>query len=231
MEGVVIFCYTLHILRYGEIGYLRESYIFASASSILARTTFSVEKIMNTYKERDIQLAELGYDSYSDYLKSKTWKDIRHTLLNIFPKCEFCGINDSRQVHHISYDRATLIGKQYETIFATCYDCHHEIEFDCDGKKRTFDQTIKKTKSKIPTYYMSDRDKLINPSRHRKVQHFDRFGKAFPKSYDPNNPRTWPDASGRWPKKKDNDRAKKKRKERKRKERKLLFDEDGYKLN
>ena len=63
-SGVTGFASTLLpklALRYGGIGYLRESYIFASASSILARTTFDL--VAQLVRVPDCRSGGCGFES------------------------------------------------------------------------------------------------------------------------------------------------------------------------
>ncbi len=83
----------------------------------------------NAYKHRDELLLKLGFVSYSDYLRSTLWKDIRKKKLAECPKCETCNAI-ANQIHHISYLRNTLKGKNMAQLVAMCEDCHRKVEFD-----------------------------------------------------------------------------------------------------
>ena len=77
-------------------------------------------------RERQVSLNRLGYFNYRDYLKSDLWKNIRHRVkLKYDYKCcmKHC---DKRAyaVHHVSYDYATMSGKNLMHLKPLCKDCH-----------------------------------------------------------------------------------------------------------
>lgn len=97
------------------------------------------------YKKRDEVLFRLGFASYRDYLRSNAWKAIREAKLAIDPQCEICG-DKAQQVHHISYRKNTLTGKNPRGLVSVCESCHTKIEKRPDGTKRNFEAAFKTTK-------------------------------------------------------------------------------------
>ena len=91
----------------------------------------------STYADRDDILKALGFDSYAAYLASTLWSDIRK---RIYAKhgtyCKLCN-NLAWDLHHLSYDLATLAGKHLTKIVPICRDCHTLVEFWPNGQKRT----------------------------------------------------------------------------------------------
>lgn len=97
----------------------------------------------NYYCQRNQNLAELGYDSYQDYLASPLWRD--YVQKNIKgKKCACCG-KPAHVFHHQSYDPKTLelkrkkgkfTGPMGGALIPICNECHYKIEFREDGTKR-----------------------------------------------------------------------------------------------
>lgn len=105
---------------------------------------FSVKRRKRRWKPENKTLLSLGYESYRDYLTSALWKFIRTAKLSVDPNCEICGI-PAAAVHHIRYDRDTLIGKNQRGLVSVCCQCHRDIEFTSAGRKRPFSLTRKIT--------------------------------------------------------------------------------------
>ena len=83
----------------------------------------------DTWNTRTRRLAELGVDSYDDYLQTQHWIDSRskaHKRSN-YHKCEMCSSRDV-QLHHSSY---TWIGTKFElrNVNAFC-PLHHKLSHD-----------------------------------------------------------------------------------------------------
>ena len=95
----------------------------------------------NPYEYRDDNLRRLGFDGYGQYLKSELWADIRRRVLeragNI---CEACHKRDATQVHHRSYDPATLRGESINALTAVCARCHRKAERTEQPKARVEDE-------------------------------------------------------------------------------------------
>lgn len=110
------------------------------------KTGRSHSKVMNktegagsgaTYRSRDENLRAIGFRSYDDYLDSRLWQWIRQ---RVFAKkgshCTKCG-KDATQVHHSRYSVNALTGATLGNMWPICVDCHKEIEFDKNGRKRS----------------------------------------------------------------------------------------------
>jgi len=79
----------------------------------------------------------LGFSSYREYLRSKLWRGIRQRVFAAKGRiCVLCGCK-AAQIHHRSYDRATLMGLLLTFLEPVCVKCHEEIEFTKTGRKRS----------------------------------------------------------------------------------------------
>lgn len=89
------------------------------------------------YAARDANLRALGFSSYQAYLASEMWAEIRGKVLERDgEKCRLCG-KPAGQVHHTSYAREVLAGRDLHRLAAICGGCHLYIEFDREtGAKR-----------------------------------------------------------------------------------------------
>ena len=86
------------------------------------------------YALRNALLQALGFKNYSTYLKSETWKKIRHRVLLASPPCSAC-TRRATQVHHKTYTRANLQGTSLEGLVAVCGRCHKICEYSKKGTK------------------------------------------------------------------------------------------------
>ena len=86
------------------------------------------------YAIRNALLQALGFKNYSLYLKSETWKKIRHRVLLTSPPCSVCA-RRATQVHHTTYTRANLQGTSLEGLVAVCGQCHKACEYSKKGTK------------------------------------------------------------------------------------------------
>lgn len=90
-----------------------------------------------TYNDRNIILKELGFDSYPDYLKSELWAFVRRSAWAKYGStCLLCKEKAS-VLHHFSYTKEVLQGKQLDKLKPLCNECHHKVEFDENDSKRT----------------------------------------------------------------------------------------------
>lgn len=120
----------------------------------------SVSPVPQTYGERDDLLNSLGYSSYQDYLNSPLWWQIRNAVfaMHFVPngreitvpskvngqsvfrlgsvKCRICP-RQAKQVHHLSYARDVLLGKDLSKLIPVCRKCHELIELFPNGMKRS----------------------------------------------------------------------------------------------
>lgn len=86
------------------------------------------KKVMKCYEDRRETLSSSGYTNYSEYLKSDDWIVIRASVLACSPQCLLCP-SKATQVHHTSYDEATLLGFRKHNLAPICNSCHESIEF------------------------------------------------------------------------------------------------------
>ncbi len=82
---------------------------------------------MNPYKVRERSIRSLGYSSYTQYLASALWKEIRIAQLASSPRCTRCA-KKATQVHHASYDLATMSGDNRSALLSACAGCHRQAE-------------------------------------------------------------------------------------------------------
>lgn len=89
----------------------------------------------NRYAHRNKVLKGIGFDSYSDYLKSDLWASIKKRVLKRDKgKCQSCR-QPATSVHHKHYSKRVLLGEHIIGLKAICKECHQKIEFDKDGSK------------------------------------------------------------------------------------------------
>lgn len=82
---------------------------------------------VDNYNKRLSNLKHLGYESYTQYLRSSKWKNIRKKILvRDSNKCRSCGERASC-VHHISYSVDVLNGEDLLPLYSMCNDCHNHI--------------------------------------------------------------------------------------------------------
>ena len=90
-------------------------------------------EVRGAYESRGFALLEIGFRSYSAYLKSDLWKVIRSDCIEAFDGlCFFCE-SPASQVHHGSYSRETMEGNRPSNLFPVCRKCHVEAEFEAKG--------------------------------------------------------------------------------------------------
>ncbi len=112
------------------IGGWRVKYLKAKRSKGKKRKTFTA------YARRNRALPTLGYGSYSEYLASDEWKDIKARLLAKHRRCLTCD-SVAQVVHHLSYDDRTMLGIDETYLACLCHACHERIEIDEEWRKRT----------------------------------------------------------------------------------------------
>lgn len=88
------------------------------------------------YMARNAILAELGFASYADYLRSRLWISIRRRVLGGGKACQLCG-ERATQVHHSRYTIGNLRGTSTRYLFPVCGDCHAAAERHTNGRKRS----------------------------------------------------------------------------------------------
>jgi len=89
------------------------------------------------YTSRNEALRSLGYPTYQAYLESPLWASIRKKVLARDGHCcLLCG-SWATQVHHLEYLLPTLLGQDLRGMASICGDCHHHVEYDPSGHKRS----------------------------------------------------------------------------------------------
>lgn len=89
------------------------------------------------YTARNLTLKKLGFKSYAEYLRSKTWKTIKSVVRQLRGKFCSCCHRLGPQIHHTDYSAETLSGKKLTSLYPICDKCHTEIERMDDGTKST----------------------------------------------------------------------------------------------
>lgn len=90
--------------------------------------------MVSRYQQRDAVLAEMGFPTYLDYLRSPLYRSIRARIFKVCDRC-VCG-KPATELHHRSYKRRYLEGrgKIHKFITPVCREHHESIEFDEAGK-------------------------------------------------------------------------------------------------
>jgi uncharacterized protein YlaI len=89
----------------------------------------------DSYAKRNRVLKSLGFASYSDYLRSDLWDNIRfQVFVTKGTKCSLCDA-DANQVHHNRYAKQDMLGNTLEYLHPMCGECHKRIEFSKKRKK------------------------------------------------------------------------------------------------
>ena len=91
------------------------------------------------YRYRNDNLERMGFRTFRAYLKSDLWKSIRVRVLEWSPLCQSCFKKKATQVHHRSYDPATLKGDELRSLTALCARCHRLAERP-DEKQAAYDR-------------------------------------------------------------------------------------------
>lgn len=101
-----------------------------------------LDRNKENYAERAIALDRLKFRSYEEYLSSKLWQTIRERVIEL--KGNQCSLCPKRYecIHHHSYRRDVLSGKNIQPLFPLCHACHEQIEFS-DGHKRQMSEVQK----------------------------------------------------------------------------------------
>lgn len=99
--------------------------------------------VFTAYQQRDSVLLGMGFSSYRQYIASSLWKGIRERQLMKQPWCTGCG-GKAWQVHHLRYDKPTMLGRCSENLVSVCGHCHFSSEFDALGCKLSIDEVNKR---------------------------------------------------------------------------------------
>lgn len=107
--------------------------------SLDARIRAEIVSTKYDYNERASVLSCLHMKSYSRYLSSSLWKQIREQTLELWQySCSACGMRRATCVHHRSYCWIALSGHEgcQRFLRPLCSRCHYRVEFDPNGNKR-----------------------------------------------------------------------------------------------
>jgi len=99
--------------------------------------------VFTAYQKRNQVLLEMGFSSYAQYQQSSLWKGIRERQLMKQPWCTGCG-GKAWQVHHLRYDKQTMLGRCSGNLVSVCGNCHFSCEFDALGCKLSIDEVNKR---------------------------------------------------------------------------------------
>ena len=76
------------------------------------------------YSDRNETLRLLGFQSYSEYLRSRLWEIVRERALDVKGRtCKKCG-RETKQTHHAVYTREVLTGEDVRGLIPVCGGCH-----------------------------------------------------------------------------------------------------------
>ncbi len=87
------------------------------------------------FREQDFSIFKMDYNT--EYLKSKLWAKIKRRILRRDnSECKLCG-EKTAIVHHRSYDKDVLEGKNDSQLISLCEGCHGYVHFTINGEKRS----------------------------------------------------------------------------------------------
>jgi hypothetical protein len=125
----------------------------------------------------DFLARKIGFESYSQYLKSEHWHIFSEGMKSAQPHCWCCGNSKNLHVHHINYKR---IGQEWPTdVVVACARCHlliHSIE-ERNAHiiiKNKFSNKNKNHKHKRNNW-VSNWRKLVNKSKHQTITELQLF--------------------------------------------------------
>ena len=80
------------------------------------------------YIKRDQIVKSLGFASFGEYLQSPLWAEVRNKAFERNGAfCVRCG-GDATQIHHASYSRPNLTGRDVRRLKPVCSTCHERAE-------------------------------------------------------------------------------------------------------
>lgn len=91
---------------------------------------------MKIYHKRTINLKEIGFKNYRQYLLSDLWSTIRQCVLLKHKYCVRCN-RKATQVHHMTYSVSVLRGEDFSKLLSVCRKCHKYSEIRHKKKKKT----------------------------------------------------------------------------------------------
>ncbi len=90
---------------------------------------------MSAYATRNEILKTMGFENYEAYLRSELWQSIRRFVMNNSRAiCKRCG-SKAHSIHHMSYERDVLEGRDTTPLVPVCRSCHNYAEVDHKGRK------------------------------------------------------------------------------------------------
>jgi len=101
---------------------------------------------LGAYRNRNEMLERMGFKNYQDYLNGDLWLDIKARVLFMYKTCYCCG-QKAQLVHHMSYEKDVLLGKNLKMLKSICHRCHESIEFTKDNQKLSLHSANGKMKS------------------------------------------------------------------------------------
>ncbi len=116
-----------------------------------------------TYAERNAILRQFGFPTYSAYLKSQLWKDIRQRVL---ASGQLCGCDSKpHQVHHRLYTVENLSGLSLYGMIPVCRYCHRRAEIASGGKC-----SLKEANARLDKIFRRNRAQKAGRTRRGKVR-------------------------------------------------------------
>ena len=83
---------------------------------------------MDNYETRNAILVDIGYQTYTAYLRSDLWKAIR--MRHMKGKCRLCETKMANTLHHTSYTREIMENGCKKHLVPLCRPCHMALEFN-----------------------------------------------------------------------------------------------------
>lgn len=129
----------------------------------------------NQYKVRDEILLQMGFKSYSAYLRSPLWASIRQQVFDQQGLlCLGCLNRPATTVHHRAYDRATMEGKNIDSLTPACKSCHFKGERPFRKQQNTLDRqefanAMTHHQIKIPTPKLTNFEKFVLGKKSKKA--------------------------------------------------------------
>jgi 5-methylcytosine-specific restriction endonuclease McrA len=106
-----------------------------------------------TYAQRNVILRQLGFRTYWQYLQSRLWRSIRSRFWRSHPPiCLVCK-KPGYQLHHTSYTKEVLLGKDLSKLVPICRKCHRKIE-TVRGRKLTLAEANQRLSDLLPPTYV-----------------------------------------------------------------------------
>lgn len=91
------------------------------------------------YRIRNQTLCDMGFASYDEYLRSPLWRSIRSRVLHRDRRLCLCG-QAAKRVHHLDYEKQTLMGCRLTGMVSVCQSCHQAAEVGNGGRKRSLSE-------------------------------------------------------------------------------------------